>query len=83
MRKDDFTHRIYYNGPDSLQATDLIWPLSPPLPQPNSSPFRLQTGPRMHTVAEEALLEGGEPGGWGVGGISRSSLSTPNHQYLT
>jgi hypothetical protein len=67
MRKDDFTHRIYYNGPDSLQATDSIWPLSPPLPQPNLSPFRLQTGPRMRTVAEEALLEGGsqEVGGWG------------------
>ena len=39
----------------------------PPLPQPNLSPFRLQTGPRMRTVAKGALLVGGsqEVGGWG------------------
>ncbi len=63
MRKDDFTHRIYYNGPDSLQSE--LYP--PPLPQPNTSPFRLQTGPSMRTVAEETLLKGGASGLGGGG----------------
>jgi hypothetical protein len=74
MKKDDFTHRIYYNAPFPLKldTSELLRADLQSLPSPSHFvPFRLRIGPRMRTSAQQKGWSGrvlSAGGGARVGG---------------